>query len=104
MTKPRGSRSHQRTTAYDAPPDVADKTLEDATATGDYGDQLGALLLVLAREIDTAEGHGKAALCRVYLDALRAKRDAEKVKPVTDEVDEIIGSIANTNARRLSVV
>lgn len=104
MAKPKRARPHQRATSYEAPPEVPATSLEEATLEGDYSDQLGALLLVLAREIDEAEGHGMAALCRVYLDALRARRDADKVKPVTDEVDEIIGSLTDTHARRLSVV
>lgn len=80
-----------------------DHSLLDATSGGDLDDQLRTLALVLADAIDMAEGHGKAALCRVYLDVLREIREVSG-SGGDGAVDAIIASAAGPNARRLSVV
>lgn len=78
--------------------------LVEATESGDADRQLAELTRELAEEIERTTGHGKAALCRVYLDAVRELRALRGEAAPGGNVAAIIGRKANPNGRRLSVV
>lgn len=78
--------------------------LAKATRDGKLVDQLEELTVQLADEIERTTGHGKAALCRVYLDALRELRQVRGEATPVDRIAEIQRRTGNANARRLSVI
>lgn len=87
--------------------EAADETggkLVEATRNGEVTTQLEELTVQLAEEIERTTGHGKAALCRVYLDALRELRQIRGEATPVDRIAEIQNRTGHPNARRLSVI
>lgn len=82
----------------------SDRSLLQTTLNGSQDEQLKTLAAVLADAIDHTSGHGKAALCRIYLDTLRDIREVSGLGEDGGVVDAIIASASGANARRFSVV